>query len=112
VIVYYLYPKTNIELNIGLRKMGRAGKQLGKRGNLGGENGGWFWFVGELSIAMGFKPIAIITELYAIQIYILVYPQTNVAPKHKYDRLLLIKLALPANAHPMIWQYFCATTMI
>jgi hypothetical protein len=47
VIVYYLYLKTNIELNIGLCKMGRAGKQLGKRGNLGGENGGWFRGVGE-----------------------------------------------------------------
>jgi hypothetical protein len=47
VIVYYLYPKTNIELNIGLRKMGRVSKQLGKCGILGGENGGRNADVGE-----------------------------------------------------------------
>jgi hypothetical protein len=48
VIVYFLYPKTNIGLNIGLHKMGRAGKQIGKYGYLGGENGGMFWIIGEL----------------------------------------------------------------
>jgi len=39
-LLFYLYPKTNIELKTGLRKMGKAGKQIGKGGNLGGENVG------------------------------------------------------------------------
>jgi hypothetical protein len=39
VFVYFLYLKTNIALNIDQRKMGRRCKQIGKCGNLGGENG-------------------------------------------------------------------------
>jgi hypothetical protein len=36
--LFYLYPKTKIELKSGQCKMGKADKQIGKGGDLDGEN--------------------------------------------------------------------------